>query len=74
MIPPFLSDTPLSLPCRHVFCADCVHPWVGSKKSCPECRAETKLSEFTKVAYGYPEVLELLREHVEGLGLDEEEL
>lgn len=32
-------------PCMHVFCKDCIIPWIREYKNCPTCRANVSLSE-----------------------------
>lgn len=33
-------NEPRCLPCGHVFCTECVSPWIRTKNSCPQCRKQ----------------------------------
>ncbi|KAI8749054.1 RING finger and transmembrane domain-containing protein 2, partial [Biomphalaria glabrata] len=40
---PICQDTindPIMLPCKHIFCEQCVSIWFDREKTCPMCRAE----------------------------------
>jgi len=42
------TDKVTVTPCTHVFCMDCLVPWVRVHKHCPTCRAHMRLTE-TKI-------------------------
>merc|ERR1712107_948959 len=33
------ADCPTAAPCCHIYCWECIVPWVATKPSCPLCRA-----------------------------------
>jgi hypothetical protein len=36
---------PISTPCKHVFCYNCIKEWIGRKQNCPCCRRDFTFEE-----------------------------
>ena len=37
-------EDPVEIPCRHVFCSECISKWLKNKKNCPKCRKSVRKS------------------------------
>lgn len=41
---------PCETPCGHIFCTECVRPWIVKKRTCPTCRQYVFWRELVKVS------------------------
>jgi hypothetical protein len=45
---PFQS--PMSGPCGHTFCQQCIHRWITSRSTCPTCRNQISSDDFRPIS------------------------
>jgi len=66
------ADQPLAAgsPCEHIFCKECIMPWIKTKANCPICRcslSHAKLQPVHRVIQGLlNDILVLCPFHIEG--------
>ena len=39
-------ENPVELPCRHVFCSQCISRWLDTNHSCPNCRRNVRIRDL----------------------------
>ncbi|UJR32433.1 hypothetical protein I4U23_019895 [Adineta vaga] len=56
-------NQPISAPCKHTFCRECIDRWIGkNNKTCPICRSQIRaMNEFIPVCHPFQNMLDRLK-------------
>ena len=60
-------------PCAHLFCVECLLPYVRQSELCPLCRGECSYVYFTQKLFQSPELVVLLKQCLPQIQEEEEE-